>query len=146
VKTADPKISLLRTVPGFAALPDRDLARLASCFDEAQVGAGMVLAREGGLGHELVLIVEGQATVTRAGATEGELGPGALVGETAVLGPIPHWSRVVARTPMRVLVAGPESFRTLGSDPGLLRQVATTLATRLQTSAPSSPPMGAATL
>ena len=141
MSTTDPKISLLRTVPAFARLPDPDLARLASCFDEAQVGAGIVLAREGGIGRELVLIVEGQATVTRAGATEGELGPGALVGESAVLGPIPHWSRVVARTPMRVLVAGPESFRTLGNDPSLLRQVATTLAARLR--APGPPTVGA---
>jgi CRP-like cAMP-binding protein len=142
VKTTDPKISLLRTVPGFAGMPDRDLARLAPCFDEAQVGAGMVLAREGGLGHELVVIVEGRATVTRRGAVEGELGPGALVGETAVLGPIPHWSRVVARTPMRVLVAGPESLRALGGEAGLLRRVAGSLAARLQQAEPA-PPVGA---
>lgn len=144
MKTTDPKIGLLRTVPGFAGLPDRDLARLAACFDEARVGAGMVLAREGRLGHELVLIVEGQATITRAGATEGELGPGALVGETAVLGPIPHRSRVVARTPMRVLVAGPESLRTLGGDPALLRRAATSLAERLRAAELPAPlPIGA---
>jgi CRP-like cAMP-binding protein len=141
VKNTDPKIGLLRTVPGFAALSDRALARLASCFDEAQVGAGSVLAREGGLGHELLLIVEGQAAVSRAGASDGELGPGELVGETAVLGPLPHSSRVVARTPMRVLVAGPESLRTLSGDPSLLRRAATSLAARLRAADVSSPPV-----
>jgi len=146
VKTADPKISLLRTVPGFASLPDRELARLASCFDEAQVGAGMVLAREGGLGHELVLIVEGEATVTHAGEGAGAIGPGALVGETALLGPIPHWSRVVARTPMRVLVAGPESLRTLGGEPALLRRAATSLAARLHAADSWPIPVGVGTV
>ncbi len=133
MKTTDLKIDLLRSVPGFADLSDRELARYAPLFDEVKVDAGMVLTREGQVGRELVLIVEGQASLERRGAASEVLGPGAFVGETAILGEVPHWSSVVTRTPMRLLVAGRESFRALGSDPDLLRRVAANLATRLRT-------------
>lgn len=132
MKTTDPKVALLRSVPGFADLSDRDLARFAPLFDEVRVDAGMVLTREGQVGHELLLILEGQATLRRRGEARDVLGPGAFVGETAILGDVPHWSSVVSQTPMRVLVAGPESFRALGNDPDLLRRVATNLAARLR--------------
>jgi CRP-like cAMP-binding protein len=143
VKTTDLKIDLLRSVPGFADLSERQLARYAPLFDEVKVAAGVVLAREGEVGRELVVIVEGRATLERRGAASEVLGPGAFVGETAILGEVPHWSSVVTRTPMRLLVAGRESFRALGSDPDLLRRVAATLATRLRA---ASDPHGTAAL
>jgi CRP/FNR family cyclic AMP-dependent transcriptional regulator len=140
MKTTDPKIGLLRLVPGFADLSERELARFAPLFDEARLDAGMVLAREGRVGHELLLIVDGQATLRQRGEVRDVLGPGAIVGETAILGEVPHWSSVVSQTPMRVLVAGRESFRALGHDPDLLRRVAATLAARLRDEEPA--PLG----
>jgi CRP-like cAMP-binding protein len=132
MRTSDPKIGLLRSLPAFADVGARDLARRASLFDEARVGAGTVLTREGQFGRAVFLIVDGQATVSRRGEVREVLGPGALVGETAILGDGPHPSSVVARTPMRVLVAGPQSLRALRNDGDLLRRVATSLALRLR--------------
>jgi CRP-like cAMP-binding protein len=50
----------------------------------------------------------------------------------ALFGRAPTAATVSALTPMRVLVAGPESFGTLLSHPAMLRRLATTLASRLR--------------
>src|SRR5258708_21371941 len=65
VKTTDLKIDLLRSVPGFADLSERELARYAPLFDEVKVAAGMVLTREGEVGRELVVIVSLDRKSTR---------------------------------------------------------------------------------
>jgi CRP-like cAMP-binding protein len=131
-KAASSKIALLRSVPGLAHLPDRELGRLALLFDDIRIDAGRVLAREGQASQELVLIVEGWAALSRHGQSVDALGPGQFVGETSILDHGAHADTVTARTPMRVLLAGRESFGALRNHPEVLRQIATNLAGRLR--------------
>lgn len=132
MKTASSKIDLLRSVPGLTDLGRRDLARLAPLFDDVRVDAGKVLVREGQSTHELMLIVEGSAALTRAGEPSGALGPGEFLGETSILDHAEHTATATAQTPMRVLLAGRESFGSLRSDPDVLRRIALNLAGRLR--------------
>jgi CRP-like cAMP-binding protein len=132
VKTASSKIDLLRSVPGLTDLGRRDLARLAPLFDDVRVDAGKVLVREGQSTQELVLIVEGSAALTRGGEPRGALGPVEFLGETSILDRADHTATATAQTPMRVLLAGRESFGSLRSDPDVLRQIALNLAGRLR--------------
>ena len=50
----------------------------------------------------------------------------------ALFGRAPTSASVSALTPMRVLVAGPESFGTLLTHPAMVRRLATSLASRLR--------------
>lgn len=126
------KAAALRTLPGFAALADRDLARLAVVFDEVRVAPGTVLARAGQASHELILLVEGAATATneQTGART-TLGRGHCVGDVAMLGHGAATATVVAETEARVLVAGPRTARTALAHPTVLRHVAAGLADQL---------------
>ena len=126
------KADALRSLPGFAALAERDVARLAAIFDEVHVAPGTVLARAGQVTHELILFVEGEASATdeRTGARV-PLGPGHSVGDLAMLGHRAAPVTVVADTDARLLVAGPGTASTALAHPTVLRHVATNLATQL---------------
>jgi CRP/FNR family transcriptional regulator, cyclic AMP receptor protein len=140
VKTRTPKIDLLRTIPGLTDLGDRDLGRLAPLFDDVRIDAGRVLAREGQSSHELVLIVEGWAALSRRGKPIDSLGPGQLLGEMSILDRAVHTATATAQTPMRILLAGRQQFATLRDDPNVLRQIAMNLAGRLRSyEAPVAP-------
>ena len=58
---------LLKAVPWFAACSDEQLADVARLAERLQIEAGEVILREGRLGRELFVILEGTATVTRGG-------------------------------------------------------------------------------
>ncbi|HSO94906.1 MAG TPA: cyclic nucleotide-binding domain-containing protein [Acidimicrobiia bacterium] len=144
MRTARSKIELLRSVPGLTTLGERDLARLAPLFDDIRIDVGKVLVREGQSSHELVLIVEGSAELTRGGNTVGAVGPGDFLGETAVLDRAAHTATATAATPMRILLAGRESFGKLRSEPDVLRQIALHLAGRLRVYEDARTPAGTA--
>ena len=144
MKTARSKIELLRSVPGLTTLGQRELARLAPLFDDVRIDAWKVLTREGQSTHELVLIVEGSAELSRGGSSVGAVGPGEFLGETSILDHAAHRATATASTPMRILLAGRESFGTLRSDPDVLRQIALHLAGRLRVYEDSRSPAGTA--
>jgi CRP-like cAMP-binding protein len=132
VKAQDPRIALLRRVPGLAGYADRQLAQLAPMVDEADVAPGTILVREGKPGRQTFLIVEGQADVTLRGQYLERVGPGDFVGEMALLDNSPRAATVTAATPMRLLVMDPTSFASLLSQPAVSRRIATDLAGRLR--------------
>jgi len=128
----DPKIALLRRVPGLAGYADRQLAQLAPLVDEASAEPGAILVQEGKPGRQTFLIIEGQADVTLRGQYLERLGPGDFVGEMALLDHSPRSATVTAATPMRLLVMDPSSFASLISQPSVSRRIATDLAGRLR--------------
>src|SRR5207253_7972276 len=95
----DPKVTVLREVPGLAGLPSRELLSLASLFDEARLEEGAVLTREGDTGRELFLIVDGEALVSLRGDDVATVGPGEFVGEMAMFEQAPRSATVTALTP-----------------------------------------------
>jgi hypothetical protein len=66
---------------------------------------GDVLARQGDKGDSLFLVLDGILEVTVDGETLGDLGPGAVVGERAVLESSPRTATLTALTPVRAAEA-----------------------------------------
>ena len=75
--------------------------------------AGDTVLREGEAGHEMFLILEGVARISKcdgtgAGLTLGTLGAGEVFGEMALVSRIERTASVMAETEMRVLVISQE--------------------------------------
>lgn len=113
--------------------PKKQLQEVARHTDEIQIEAGHVLAQGGAVGHELFIIVEGTATVSRNGKDLAHLGPGDCVGEMSLLDRKPRSADVVADGPMSVLVIGEREFQPLlASTPDLSLRLLRSLAQRLR--------------
>jgi CRP-like cAMP-binding protein len=123
----------LSRIPLFSACSKRELERIGSATDEIDVDAGRVLVKEGAVGHEAFVIVEGTAEVRRGEQTVAELGPGDHFGELAILDGGPRTASVVAASPLKVLVLGQREFSALVDDvPGLSHKLLRALAGRVR--------------
>jgi hypothetical protein len=70
-----------------------------------KLGAGKTLVEQGSPGDCLYLLLDGVLSVTVNGEKVAELGPGALIGEHAILGDGTRTATLQAVTPVRVAVA-----------------------------------------
>ena len=123
----------LAAVPLFAACSHKELQRIARASDETELPAGRVLTRQGETGRECFVIVEGQVTVERNGKRIASLGPGACIGDLALLDKGPRTATVTAVSPLKVLVLGPREFAgVLEEVPGLARKLLSALATKVR--------------
>ena len=61
------KLEALKRAPLFEGLTKKELAELARATTSSTVPAGTVLCREGSLGNEFFVVVDGSAEVTRDG-------------------------------------------------------------------------------
>jgi CRP-like cAMP-binding protein len=107
------KVEFLKNVPLFAGCTKKELRELAARTDEIDLRDGYVLMREGRLGREFIVLVEGTAAVTKNGKTLANLEAGDWVGEIALLTNVPRTATVTATSPIRVLVITDRSFRRL---------------------------------
>ena len=92
----------LEGIPFFGGLPAHELDAIADVATEREFAAGESLTSEGDFGHCLFVIESGSAEVT-SGAAARAIGPGAVVGEIAVLASGRRTASVVAVTPMRAV-------------------------------------------
>jgi CRP/FNR family transcriptional regulator, cyclic AMP receptor protein len=97
------RVAALHRVELFAGIPGRVLAAVAEAAIETRLSQGDVLMEEGAVEAHLYVIVEGRVRVHRGERTVVELGPGATVGELAVLVPAPRTASVTAIEPTHVL-------------------------------------------
>jgi CRP-like cAMP-binding protein len=126
------KQELLRGVPLFSGCSKQELAEITTLADEMSFSAGVALMKEGEVGREFVVIVEGTVKVTRKGRKVAELSDGDFVGEIALVAEVPRTATVVASTPLRVLVISDRSFqRLLREQPGLSEKVMQSLGERV---------------
>src|SRR3954453_2763735 len=124
---------LLSEVPLFSACTDRELDRLARHAELVDFRAGDVLMSEGEAGHEFFVVVDGEVGVTSGGETLAKLGPGAYVGELALLDPGPRTATVTAlRDTTAVLLASPEFYAAVEESPVLARKLLAGMAHRLR--------------
>jgi len=107
------KTQLLQTVPLFKALSHRQISQIARLGTEIVVGAGTRLATAGEYGRELVIIVEGRATVTVGRRRTVSLGPGDFWGEMSLVDGGPRSATVEAATEMRLLALNEHEFSML---------------------------------
>lgn len=123
----------LAAVPLFAGCSSRELAKIAKAGDEVQIKAGSTLTQQGDAGREAFVIIDGTATVKRGGRKVTTLGPGACVGELALLDHGPRTATVVADDDMTVFVLGAREFAGVLADvPALSRKIMAVLAERIR--------------
>jgi len=126
------KIDLLKSVPLFSECSKAELARIATLADEIAMPDGTVIIREGDVGREFFVIVEGTVRVTRKGRKLGDFGPGDYVGEVALVTGLPRVAGCVATSPVRLLVLSDSAFRGLISQsPSIAVKVLKSLGERL---------------
>lgn len=130
------RVAALHRVELFAGIPGRVLAAVAEGAVEVRASPGEVLMAEGAVEAHLYALVEGRVRVHRGGQTLVELGPGATVGELAVLVPAPRTASVTALEPMLVLRVDQAVLDDLLVDwPELAHGVIAALVSRLRATA-----------
>jgi CRP-like cAMP-binding protein len=131
------KVEALRRVPLFEGLSKKELTELARATDELALGAGTVLCKEGALGHEFFVIVDGTVEVTKEGRPLATRGAGDFIGEIALLTTSRRTATVTATTPLRCFVLTDRAFRhVLDENRNVERKVMQVLAERLAASLP----------
>jgi CRP-like cAMP-binding protein len=135
--TQDVKVEALRQVPLFEGLSKKHLRALARVTEDVAVEAGTVLCREGRLGREFFVIVDGTVEVTRGGKRLATRGAGEFFGEIALITTTTRTATVTAKTPLRCFILTRGDFRiVLDDNPGVERKVMQALGERLLSYAP----------
>jgi CRP-like cAMP-binding protein len=128
----DAKVEHLQRSPLFQGLSKKQLQQVARLTDDLDMPAGTVLCKEGTIGKEFFVIIEGEATVTRAGKKIASLSDGEFFGEIALLEHVRRTATVTAATPIRFFVVSSRAFTSLlDTDPAVERKVLHGLARHL---------------
>jgi CRP/FNR family cyclic AMP-dependent transcriptional regulator len=128
----DTKVQALKRAPLFEGLSKKELTELARVTEDLEIGAGEVLCKEGDIGQEFFVIVEGETDVTTNGKRVAARGGGDFVGEIALLEETTRTATVTAKTPLRVFVLTRQDFRHLVREhPSVERKVMRALARRV---------------
>lgn len=110
----DTKVDALAKAPLFAELSKQELGELAKATEDLEVEEGKVLTREGDLGREFFVIVEGDVSVTQGGNEIRRLGPGDFFGEIALIYEnARRTATVTSASHLRFFVLTRQSFRSL---------------------------------
>ena len=130
--THDTKVEALSAAPLFEGLSNKELTELAKRTEDLDFPAGKVLVREGEVGSEFYVVMEGDAEVTRGGNVVATHGPGGFFGEIALVEDVPRNATVTATTPLRCFMLTRGRFlRVLDEYPDVERKVMRALAKRL---------------
>ncbi len=115
----------LRHVPLLDTLSDLEVTRIARLARRIREPAGELLVKEGEAGHEFLIVLEGEIDVRHGDQVVGTFGPGAYVGEMALLDDLAQRTATVrARTPVTIAFIGRRDFDRLLSDlPQLAQQI-----------------------
>jgi CRP/FNR family transcriptional regulator len=128
----DTKAQALGRAPLFEGLSKKDLLALAKATEDLEVAAGKVLCREGSIGHEFFVIVEGEVEIVQKGKSIGTRRAPDFIGEIALIENVRRTATVTATTPLRLFVLTRQSFWGLVErHPQVERKILTTLAKRL---------------
>jgi CRP-like cAMP-binding protein len=131
----NPTLERLGGLPLFAGCNERELAAVASRTTTVHARRGDVLMREGALGHEMLVIVEGTAGVFRRDRLLATLGPGDVCGELALIDDGPRSATVIATSELTAEVSSRHEFaELLAVVPRLARPLLRQLAMRLRDS------------
>ena len=129
----DERIDELSQVPLFGDCRRNELEVIASVVDEATIPAGRVLMREGRMGREAFVLLEGEADVEIGGERIAHIGPGDITGEMALIEHQPRTATVITRTPVRALVLTQQSLDVvLDASAAITLRVMRTLSERLR--------------
>ena len=128
----DTKVELIARAPLFERCSKRELAAIASLADEVELPEGRVVVREGELGREFLVLMEGSAVVSRKGRRLATLGAGDFFGEIALVSKVPRTATVKTASPVRALVvSGRDFWALLDASPAITRKIAEAMGDRL---------------
>ena len=133
----DEYLQHLASVPLFSKCTKRQLQEIDKVATELDLPAGKVLARQGEVGFEMFILLDGTASVTRDGQRVASLTAGDVVGELAVISGHPRNATVVAETELRILDLNHAGLDQLLDDiPGLAKHLLYEVSARLVTATP----------
>jgi CRP-like cAMP-binding protein len=115
-RKADPKIAELKQLTIFAGLPARLLRRMGVNLDEVTVPEGERILSSGRGNDAAWIILDGEVELTVGGVKEA-LKRGDVFGLPSMFTRRDSMADVVAKTPVRALVASHHQFNSLISDP-----------------------------
>ena len=110
---AGASIDMLKKVPLFAGLDNKELQEIARSMRERRFKAGDTVTQEGAGGVGFFVVEEGQADVNVGGESKGSVGPGDYFGEIALINESPRTATLTARTDMICYGMTPWDFRPL---------------------------------
>ncbi len=126
------KLEALKRAPLFEGLTKKELTEVARATDELAVPAGTVLCREGSLGSEFFVVVDGTAEVTKDGKVLATRAAGDFFGEIALIATTKRTATVTATTELRCFVLTSRAFRAvLDDNRSVERKVTQALAERV---------------
>ena len=96
-------VSLLKTIPLFADVPDDKLRKIAPFATADEFAEGEVVVKEGGYSNHFYAIEEGTAKVERDAQELAELGAGDIFGEQGLLEKRERSATVTATSRLRVI-------------------------------------------
>jgi CRP-like cAMP-binding protein len=128
----DAKVELLKGVPLFSKLKQKQLEEIAQIADEIDLPAGKEMATEGDRGREFFVLLKGEADVTKGGEKINTMKEGEFFGEIALVTKMPRTATVTATSDVDVLVITEPAFdNLLKKSPEIGRGVAEALAERV---------------
>ena len=104
---------VLKRVPLFAGLDDRELEQIAATMRERRFSAGDTVTEEGAGGAGFFIVEDGDANVTVDGESRGTIGAGDYFGEIALLTGSDRTATITAKTDMVCWGMTPWDFRPL---------------------------------
>jgi CRP-like cAMP-binding protein len=123
---------LLARVPLFKDLSKKHLRQVRSLATRVDVSPGRVLTREGGLGHEFIVVLEGEVEIRQDDEVVATCGAGDYVGEIALIEKRPRTATVVATSAAVLDVIGQREFsELLKEEPEIAERIRATAAQRL---------------
>ena len=106
-------MDVLKKVPLFAGLDDRELEQIAGSMRERTFSAGDTVTEEGAGGAGFFVVESGEAEVTVDGRARGTIGPGDYFGEIALLTGSDRTATIVAKSDLHCYGMTPWDFRPL---------------------------------
>ena len=134
------RVLFLRRVPLFDELAPADLGAIAEVAHERSFTDGEVLASEGELGDELLIVASGTVRVETGGAEIARRGRGEVVGEMSLITGGPRMASLMADGDVRAIRIGRREFESMIHDrPDIGIGVMRVLAHRLAETRPGDP-------
>jgi CRP/FNR family cyclic AMP-dependent transcriptional regulator len=110
---AEAPVELIKRVPLFADLDDRELKQIASSMKERTFSAGDTVTEEGKGGIGFFVIGEGTASVSVGGSQVRTIGQGDYFGEIGLIADIDRTATITAESDLRCFGMTAWDFRPL---------------------------------